>query len=87
MSGEDAQKYLQDIPSWALAEDSVVKEFRFGSYLKGLEFAYSLGKIAKSPYGDKLYPITSGWVPVTDILAIVDRFERDLKGTRIISSS
>ena len=26
---------------------------------------------------DKLYPITSGWVPVTDVLAIVDRFERE----------
>lgn len=34
-------------------------------------------QISKSPYGDKLYPITSGWVPVTDVLAIVDRFERE----------
>jgi pterin-4a-carbinolamine dehydratase len=37
MSGDDAQKYLQEIPGWALAGDSIVKEFRFESYLKGLE--------------------------------------------------
>ena len=36
-------------------------------------------KSAKSPYVDRLYPITSDWVPITDILAIVDRFERQLR--------
>jgi hypothetical protein len=35
---------------------------------------------AKSPYGEKLYPITSNWIPVTDVFAIIDRFERDLRG-------
>ena len=47
MSREDAQKYLKEIPGWALTGDSIVREFRFRSYLKGLEFSYSLGKVAE----------------------------------------
>jgi hypothetical protein len=35
-------------------------------------------QFAKSPYGEKMYPITSDWIPVADVLAIVDRFEREL---------
>jgi len=34
---------------------------------------------SKSPYGEKLYPITSDWIPVTDVFAIIDRFERELR--------
>ena len=34
---------------------------------------------AKSPYGEKLYPITSDWIPVADVFAIIDRFERELR--------
>jgi hypothetical protein len=37
-------------------------------------------KSAKSLYGEKLYPITLDWIPVNDVFAIVDRFERDLRG-------
>jgi hypothetical protein len=48
MSGQDAHKCLKEIPGWALTGDSIVKEFKFKSYLKGLEFAYSLGKVEKS---------------------------------------
>ena len=33
---------------------------------------------ARNLYGEKSYPFTSGWIPVTDVLAIVDRFERQL---------
>jgi 4a-hydroxytetrahydrobiopterin dehydratase len=47
MSREDAQKYFKEIPGWALSRDSITKEFRFRSYLKGLKFAYSLGKVAE----------------------------------------
>jgi len=36
-------------------------------------------RFAKSPYVDRLYPMTSNWVPITDILAFVDRFERQLR--------
>ena len=28
---------------------------------------------------EKLYPITSEWVPVTDVLAIINRFEKHWK--------
>ena len=48
MSKEDTQKHLKEIPGWALTGDSIAKEFRFRSYLKGLEFAYSLGKVAEN---------------------------------------
>lgn len=47
MSREDTQKYLQEVPGWGLAGDSIIKEFRFRNYLEGLEFAYSLGKVAE----------------------------------------
>jgi hypothetical protein len=44
--------------------------------MKLSELHAEIERIAKSPYGDKLHPMTPGWVPVTDVLAIVDRFER-----------
>ena len=34
MSRQDAQKYLKEIPGWTLTGDSIVKEFKFRSYLK-----------------------------------------------------
>jgi hypothetical protein len=42
------------------------------------ELRAEIQQSAKSPYGEKVYPLTSDWIPVTDVLAIVDRFERDL---------
>lgn len=48
------------------------------SQMKLSELRAEIEQSAKSPQGDKLYPITSGWIPVTDVLAIVDRFEREL---------
>ncbi len=36
----------------------------------------ALGKI---PTAEKMYPITSNWVPVTDVLAIIQRFEKHWK--------
>jgi len=47
ISKETAQRYLQEIPSWMLDNDRIAKEFKFRSYLEGLEFAYSLGKTAE----------------------------------------
>jgi 4a-hydroxytetrahydrobiopterin dehydratase len=47
MSRKDAEKYLREAPGWMLSGDYIVKEFKFGTYLDGLEFAYSLGKIAE----------------------------------------
>jgi hypothetical protein len=43
------------------------------------ELRVEIQQSARSPYGEKLYPITSDWIPVTDVLAIVERFERDLR--------
>ena len=43
------------------------------------ELRLEIQQCAKSPYGEKMYPITSDWIPVADVLAIVDRFERELR--------
>ena len=29
-----------------------------------------------SPAAEKMYPITSDWVPISDVLAIINRFEK-----------
>jgi pterin-4a-carbinolamine dehydratase len=47
MSAEESLKYLEKIPGWVLVVDRIEKEFRFKSYLDGLEFAYALGKTAE----------------------------------------
>lgn len=44
---EEASERLNELPGWALQSDSIMKEFRFSSYLTGLEFACSLGRIAE----------------------------------------
>src|SRR5216683_7514540 len=44
---EEASERLKDLPQWVLRSGSVQKEFRFKSYLAGLDFAYALGKIAE----------------------------------------
>ena len=36
--------------------------------------------LGKSPAAEKMYPITSNWVPITDVLAIINRFEKHWKG-------
>jgi len=44
---EEAEERLKDLQGWVLGSGSIQKEFRFKSYLGGLEFASSLGKIAE----------------------------------------
>jgi len=44
---KDAEKYLKSLPGWELADDKIVKEYGFRTYLRGLEYAYRLGKIAE----------------------------------------
>ncbi len=39
-------------------------------------------ELGKSPIAEKTYPITSDWVPVTDVLAIINRFEKYWKNYR-----
>ena len=36
--------------------------------------------LGKSPAAEKMYPITSNWVPISDVLAIINRFEKHWKG-------
>jgi hypothetical protein len=36
-------------------------------------------ELGQSPVSEKMYPITSDWVPVTDVLAIINRFEKHWK--------
>ena len=47
MSREEADKYLKELQGWSLVENRIEKEFKFPSYLNGLEFAYGIGKIAE----------------------------------------
>jgi 4a-hydroxytetrahydrobiopterin dehydratase len=44
---EEAGDRLKDLPGWVMESSSIQKEFRFKSYLAGLDFAYSVGKIAE----------------------------------------
>jgi hypothetical protein len=39
-------------------------------------------KLRKSPLAEKMYPIPSDWVPITDVLAIICRFEKHWKHFR-----
>jgi len=45
---EEASERLRELSGWSLQSGSILKEFRFKSYLSGLEFTYSLGRIAES---------------------------------------
>jgi 4a-hydroxytetrahydrobiopterin dehydratase len=47
MTLRDAEQYLRVLKGWALKDGSIEKEFHFKSYLDGLDFAYSVGKIAE----------------------------------------
>jgi len=40
--------------------------------------------LGKSPAAEKIYPITSEWVPVPDVLAILSRFEKHWKNSDAI---
>ena len=47
MPRREAEQLLRVFPGWILADGSIEKEFHFKSYLDGLNFAYSVGKIAE----------------------------------------
>ncbi len=47
MTRREAEQLLRVLQGWILADGSIEKEFHFKSYLDGLEFAYSVGKIAE----------------------------------------
>ncbi|OLD12934.1 MAG: hypothetical protein AUI93_02020 [Crenarchaeota archaeon 13_1_40CM_3_52_10] len=47
MTKKEAEPLLQVLHGWTLSDGSIEKEFQFKSYLAGLDFAYSVGKIAE----------------------------------------
>jgi len=38
-----------------------------------------INELGRSPVAEKMYPITSDWVPITDVLAVINRFEKHWK--------
>jgi 4a-hydroxytetrahydrobiopterin dehydratase len=48
LSEAEAQKFLRDLPGWSMDPGRIWREFRFKSYLDGLEFAHNVGLIAES---------------------------------------
>jgi 4a-hydroxytetrahydrobiopterin dehydratase len=64
---EEAAERLGELSGWSLLSGSIQKEFRFKSYLSGLEFAYSLGKIAELE--DHHPEMLVGWRRVTVMLS------------------
>ncbi|TMI22466.1 4a-hydroxytetrahydrobiopterin dehydratase [Candidatus Bathyarchaeota archaeon] len=47
MARREAEQFLRVLQGWTLVDGSIEKEFQFKSYLDGLDFAYSVGKIAE----------------------------------------
>ena len=58
-SEAEVRARLNDLPGWSFQSGSIQKEFRFKSYLSGLEFAYALGKVADAE--DHHPDILVGW--------------------------
>jgi 4a-hydroxytetrahydrobiopterin dehydratase len=44
---DEASEALKALSGWIVRGGAVEKEFRFESYFAGLDFAYSIGKIAE----------------------------------------
>lgn len=40
------------------------------------QMRHEIKQLGKSPVAEKMYPISSDWVPVTDVFAILNRFEK-----------
>ncbi len=46
------------------------------------EFKQELKDKSKIPFGERYYPMTSEWIPITDVLALLDRFEKGMIALR-----
>jgi 4a-hydroxytetrahydrobiopterin dehydratase len=44
---DEASEALKPLSGWIIKDGAIEREFRFKSYLAGLDFAYSIGKIAE----------------------------------------
>ena len=47
LSETQIRDLLKNLKGWTLRDVTIEREFRFGSYLEGLDFAYSMGKLAQ----------------------------------------
>jgi hypothetical protein len=47
--------------------------------LKVSDLRQEIQMFGKSPYVERTYPLTSDWVPIADVLSVIDRFERQLR--------
>ena len=65
MSTAAAKQYLSDLPGWSLFEDKIEKEYRFKTYLDGLDFAYKMGHIAEEQDHHPNILIGWRWVKLT----------------------
>ena len=63
MSTQRAQQYLTSLQGWTILDNSIVKEYKFKSYLEGLDFANKIGHIAEEQ--DHHPDILIGWRRVT----------------------
>ena len=43
----EIELYLRSLPEWGLKDNAIEKEYRFPSYIEGLDFAYRVGKLAE----------------------------------------
>jgi len=39
--------------------------------------------LSKTPVSEKMYPITSDWVPISDVMAVLNRFEKHWRNYKI----
>ena len=47
LSQEEAKVALQELPGWTMANGAIQKDFRFASYIAGLDFACAVGRMAE----------------------------------------
>ncbi|MGI9267067.1 MAG: 4a-hydroxytetrahydrobiopterin dehydratase [Akkermansiaceae bacterium] len=47
LTSEEVARGLEALDSWEIVESELIKVFKFGDYLEGIEFAGQCGKIAE----------------------------------------
>ena len=67
MSAQEAQRYLASLPGWNILDNTIGKDYKFRSYLEGLDFANKIGHIAEEQ--DHHPDILIGWRQVRLTLA------------------
>ena len=63
MAKAEAEKHLLHLPGWLLSDNRIEKEYKFKTYLEGLDFANKIGHIAEEQ--DHHPDILIGWRRVT----------------------